>query len=456
MRHASSLADPTHSKAPRQPLVSPRTSLEIPRATVQGLSVATLFADERSASVARAVQALMSRVGAPIDIRHLPAALAHGGTVGRIGVPTAATALMLDQRVMLGSTFGASPLAPVSRLWRGLQRRADVLVDMRQCATLPGSAAALAGAERDVLLVAHRVFERTPRPDAHPGEQWTRSRDAAELVYRLAAAENRVVLLVLPIGRGSQMQQSFSDALERHARLHRLPTPRTVKAGLLAALLSGEAGSGRWLAASVMRIDALCALTNEAIGDTGPWPVVSMGRDVTFYDTPAASRSADSACAMLLVMASLLKRNGRPALARTLLHALHLTVAAAARMREELGTELQVPTDAFVRGVLANWGRAESAEQARTGRPGDRGHRRMLDPTLSRDGVELLPETGQPTDHLDTVLLHHFGLEHRGRGEQPVPVLSEHLHQRAVGEFAGDRRHHVLFLEPAVKRAANR
>ena len=59
-------------------------------------------------------------------------------------------------------------------------------------------------------------------------------------------------------------QQSFADALERQARVHRLPSPRIVKAGLLAALLCGESSTARWLVASVMPMSELSALATEA------------------------------------------------------------------------------------------------------------------------------------------------------------------------------------------------
>ena len=395
MRHASSAALPLEADVPRQMCPVDAAVDVVSLALAHPLKMATLLADEQTEIVARRVQEFMATIGVALDMRHLPATLARGGTVGRIGVPQPAVSLMLDQRVMLGRTHGGSPLAPVTRLWRGLQRRADVLLDVIQSTTFPGSNAAAAGNQRDVLLVAHRVHERAVRAapgDAQSADQWMRARDAAEHVYRLASADGRPVMLVLPIGRVTLTQQLFTDALERHARLHRAPAPRTVKAGLLSALLCGESACARWLVASVMHIDELTALTTEAIGDTGPWPVMSIGRDATFYDLPAAESDGDGASALLLVMASLLHRNCQTDLAQTLLRAVQTTTAAAARMREELGTDFRVPTEAFLHGILANWGRSDSAEESRPRGAGNRGHGRVLNAPLRRDGVELLPD----------------------------------------------------------------
>jgi hypothetical protein len=148
------------------------------------------------------------------------------------------------------------------------------------------------------------------------------------------------------------------EALERQARLQRLPAPRTVKAGLLAALLSGESGCARWLVASAMPIEELSQLTTEAIGDTGPWPVLSLGRGATFYNLPATTSGPSDPVPMLLVLVSMMQRSGQGAFARSLFDATLVTRAAEARMREELGLELSVPADAFLRGVMANWGRS--------------------------------------------------------------------------------------------------
>jgi hypothetical protein len=359
MRHVSSHAQPIDTVPVRQlrPVIestpSPVRTADAP------LALATLFGADLTDDVMRAVRGLLEHVGAPIDVCRISPALASTGTVGRIGVPYEAVALMRRQRVMVGASFGTCPLEPVSRLWRGLQRRADVVLDVRQCSTMPGSAAAHHGVDRDVLLVAHRVLERAAGParNTSSADQWTRARHAAEIVYRLAASEDRPVLLVLPVGRGTPAQRMFSDALERQATLQRAQAPRCVKAGLLSALLSSDGGAERWLVASVMRMEGLSTLTTEAIGDTGPWPVMSLGRDVTFYDMPTSVRDSGDVLPMLLVLVSALHRSGSATLARALMQALLTTAAAAARMREELGTELIVPHHAFVRGVLANWGR---------------------------------------------------------------------------------------------------
>jgi hypothetical protein len=210
-----------------------------------------------------------------------------------------------------------------------------------------------------VLLVAHRVLERTARAigsTADDSDARIRALDAADLVCQLAMAEQREMLLVLPVGRGTASQRSFVDALERQARVHQLRAPRQVKAGLLAALLSGEGGDTRWIVATVMTMADVSAVACEAIGDTGPWPVVSIGRDACFYDMPA-SGDADDPLPMLLAVSALLEREGHAESAQALIGAVSITLAAAARMREELGTDMPVPREAFLRGLLANWGR---------------------------------------------------------------------------------------------------
>ncbi len=325
------------------------------------LSVATLFADPHRDRLAQAVQASLSRLAVTIDLRSVPASLARSGTAGRISVPHAAAQIVQRQGAVLGAGFGGDPLTPIARLWRGLQRRADVLVDVRQCTTLSGSDAERAGNQRDVLLVTQRMLDRSvrhSRSDSQSADRWTRARDSAEIVYRMAAAGQRSVLLVLPVGRGIGAQACFADALERHARAQRLPAPRAVKAGLLAALLAGARGDTRWLVASVMPIEELSQLVAEAIGDTGPWPVVSIGRGATFYDMPVASASVDDPVPMLLALVNQLQRSGRVTIARAMFDALTVTMSAEARIREELGGALSVPVDAFLRGVSANWGRA--------------------------------------------------------------------------------------------------
>ncbi len=344
---------------PRLQAAAARMALPVDAST---LSIATLLDASHHAPALEAVLEFARSLGVPLDAQNIPADLARTGVVGRIGVPRDAGRTMLRQRGVVGATVGADPLAPVSRLWRGLQRRADVLIDMRRFLTLPGSDAARAGVDRDVLLFSQRITERaTPRREGatstNTADQWTRARHAAELAYRHALAEDRQLLLVLPVGRGTDAQRLFNDALDRQARQQRLAPPRTVKAGLLSALLTGEAGKGRLLAASVMSIDELTAMATEAVGDCGPWPVVSVGQRATFYDMPSESTGIAQPLPLLLVLATMLQREGRGDLAQQLQESVWLTLAALTRMRDELGMVFSPPTDAFLRGVLTNRGR---------------------------------------------------------------------------------------------------
>lgn len=346
------------------PGLAPSHDPVAPHAAVEALRVAALFDDARHEQLFSALRDFCVTIGSPLQCQVIPASVAPGGTVGRIGVPRDVVAVMREQRIVVGATMGMDRYTPVTRLWRGLQRRADVLVDLRQCTTLPGSAADHAGHQRDVLLLSQRMVDgiaSRPRADSETGsvQAWSRARQVAEMVFRIAAAEQRTVLLVLPVGRGTEMQQFLRDAVERQARLHRIAPPRVVKAGLLSALLSGEQGRERWLVASVMPIADLCAAVDEAIGETGSWPVISIGRDATFYDMP--STRGDDPLPPLLLIATLLHRAGHTELARTLLQAVLLTTSAETRMREELGMPMAVPLEAFLRGVLANWGRASMA-----------------------------------------------------------------------------------------------
>jgi hypothetical protein len=341
------------------------------------IGIASLFTDDRLDRDLLAMQRFASAIGAVIDCQAIPPQLAREGTVGRIGVPRDAVAMMRRQRVVLGATGGADPLAPVTRLWRGLQRRADVQVDLRSCSTLPGSQAWHAGIERDVLLLSQRLLDRgTSRKSRNPADdaagQWTRAREAADLAYRIAAAEGRHLLLVTPVGRSTEAQQFFTDALERQARLQRVASPRVVKAGLLAALLSGDTGRERWLVASVMSIDELSAMATEAVGETGPWPVLSLGRDASFYTMPSAVADAPEPVALLLVLEQLLQRSGRAELSRQLMASLRLTMAALARTREEFGAPLALPMDEFLQAITANWGRAPLPGPVRDRRTTDR------------------------------------------------------------------------------------
>jgi hypothetical protein len=165
-------------------------------------------------------------------------------------------------------------------------------------------------------------------------------------------------LLVVPVGRGTAAQRHFADAVVRTARQHRMPSPRMVKAGLLSALLCGDSGRERWLVTSVMPIEELSATTDQAIGSTGPWPVISIGTEATFYDMPVLTETGHGdPVPLLLVAVAMLNRGGRPELAHALLQSVRVTTEAAARMQEELGGSLDVPLDAFLSGVCVNWGR---------------------------------------------------------------------------------------------------
>lgn len=400
----------TAELAPRLPrgaaapdrLMSARHEPERPLRALEpaGVSFATLVEDSRLDGVVESVLEMLRTVGAPLSGKSISTELARGGTVGRIGVPHEALRVMSQQRVVIGGSIGTNQLSPVSRLWRGLQRRADVMVDVRQCTTLPGSNADLAGHQRDVLLFSQRMLEGTSRrrangADADAAGLWSRARHAAEMAYSLAVTENRPLLLVLPVGRGTASQQFFTDALERQARLHRLPSPRTVKAGLLSALLTGDRGRERWLVASVMSIEELSATAVEAVGDTGPWPMLSFGRAASFYDMPAQPLGEPiDPLPFLLVVSSLLQRGGRADVARTLLHASLITASAVTRMREELGTAFHVPLDAWMAGVIANWGRMPVAPVARERRASARrplpvvaGLRLRIEASMTATGV---------------------------------------------------------------------
>lgn len=345
------------------------------RPATQGLTVASLSAGDTLAQPLATLERLARRLGVSIDVKAIPSGLARAGQVGRIGVPREAAAVMQQQGVLIGSTFGGDPLAPVARLFRGLQRRADVVVDVRPFVTLPGTRLGADSWERDVLLFSQRPLERTTaRRDAtnlDDAREQARSRDAAALAYRLCAAERRKLMLVLPVGRGTRAQQAFAEALQQHAIANRLAPPRIVKAGLLAALLSGESGRERWLVSSVIPIDELSAMVSESVGPVVNWPVLSYGRGASFYDLPVTADG--DAVPLLLVLASLLQRSGRSELAQSLQASVLMTCAARTRAAEELGvSELRVPLDDFVAGVLANWGREPVMASPRERRSVDR------------------------------------------------------------------------------------
>lgn len=333
------------------------------RATApEPLTIAAFLDEPTFAAPLAALQRFATGIGTSLTVDSFPIALARAGTIGRIGVPREAIDTMIRQQIAVAATLGGDPLSPASRLWRGLQRRADVMVDLRQCITLPGSTAAIAGHQRDVLLFSQRNHEgpmrggRT-RADAGTSAEWSRARRTAEMAYAMAAAENRTLLYVTPVGRGTHAKHLLADALVRQARVQRMASPRTVKAGLLSALLSGEHGRERWLVVSTATIAELSAMVTEAIGETGPWPVVSVAPDVVFLDMPAASGAQNATVSLLLVIATLLQRQGNVALAQRVLQSLDVTASALLRMHDELGYAFDVPAEAFLAGVASNLGR---------------------------------------------------------------------------------------------------
>jgi hypothetical protein len=107
-----------------------------------------------------------------------------------------------------------------------------------------------------------------------------------------------------------------------------------------------------------MPMDELITIADEAIGDTGPWPVLSVGTNASFFDMPASRTAHEQPVAVLLALIGMLERIGDGARARTLLQSLRLTSSAVVRMEEELGTVLNVPAVSFLAGVMANLGRA--------------------------------------------------------------------------------------------------
>jgi hypothetical protein len=157
-----------------------------------------------------------------------------------------------------------------------------------------------------------------------------------------------------------------------------------------------------------MPMGELSALTTEAIGDAGPWPVVSVGRGATFYDMPASAPDAHDPVPLLLVIVHMLQRSGRSAWARALCDALLVTRTAEVRMREELGTDLPVPTDAFLNGVLANWGRTPAGSAV--------GERVTVDAARAPAGL-----IGEP---LRTLSLDTWTLETPERRTRSRPALS--------------------------------
>lgn len=438
---------------PPAPAAAPRVS-QPARPAAHGLTVATLSPADALAQPMAVLERLARRLGVPFDVKAIPASLARAGQVGRIGVPREAATVMQQQGVMIGATFGGDPLAPVARLFRGLQRRADVVVDVRPLVTLPGTRLGADAWERDVLLFSQRPLDRTsPRTEASDmddAREQSRSRDAAALAYRLCAAERRKLMLVLPVGRGTRAQQAFAEALQQHAIANRLAPPRIVKAGLLAALLSGESGRERWLVSSVIPIDELSAMVGESVGPVVAWPVLSYGRGASFYDLPVHAEG--DAVPLLLVLASLLQRSGRGEMAQALQAAVLMTCAARTRAAEELGVpELRVPFDDFVSGVVANWGRQPVVPSPRERRSVERdplgvaGLRLRIESALPATAVrDAITSALRPTGlevasvrSLETRLARGdmaFDVRVRGRlGEAPTGDASSPFALRALG-----------------------
>ena len=290
----------------------------------------------------------------------IPADLARGGTVGRIGVAADAVRLMQQQRLLLSSAKTADdPLSPVPRMWRGLQRRAQVLLDVQRCVTLPGSDAARRGNLRDVLLVSHRQHDRRATRRSGTGEvPWgLDAQRAAELCWSIAVSEQRTVLLVEPIGRVTPAQRDFAAALCSVARAHRAPAPRSVKAGVMAALLTGDHTVSRHLLASAMPMSELHHTACAAVGDPGPWPVLSIGRQASFYEVVDSEGPMTLALSMLLALVSVLERSGQPTLARTLMQSIQVSCAAAARLRDPDPADAAQQAALFLSAIRANWGR---------------------------------------------------------------------------------------------------
>ena len=76
----------------------------------------------------------------------------------------------------------------------------------------------------------------------------------------------------------------------------------------------------------------------------------------------------------------------------------------------------------------------------------------MLQSSLYGDGIEMLFESLQLSDQLDTVLAADFFLDHRHAREDPMPVLSERFQCRTVVELT-----HNIRMQPmvaAIGRAA--
>lgn len=80
----------------------------------------------------------------------------------------------------------------------------------------------------------------------------------------------------------------------------------------------------------------------------------------------------------------------------------------------------------------------------------------MLQPSLCSDGVEMLFESLQLSDQLNTVLAADFFLDHRHAGEDPVPVLSERFQCRTVVELTHNIRMQPMVDQPLVEQPPKR
>jgi len=82
--------------------------------------------------------------------------------------------------------------------------------------------------------------------------------------------------------------------------------------------------------------------------------------------------------------------------------------------------------------------------------------RRVMQPLIDRDRIELLAHRFAPTDDPDVVTAAKLVFEH-GRGrKEPPPVLAERVHERAVVELGDQRRAQLRGVEPLVQPAAHR
>lgn len=334
------------------------------------LSIACFWDDAGVDEALVAARRVLQHMGVALEPRAVPASLAKAGTVGRIGVPSQAIRAVADAGVALGATLSLDPLAPLPRMWRGLQRRCDVLADVRHCVTLPGSEAHAMGHERDIVLVSQRRTERSLadwRGADSDVDGWGRARRVAELAFRLAQADGRKVVLAVPPGRLTAGQKLLADACDREARQQRLDGVRTVKSGLLAALITGDTGREPMVVVSPMSMEELSATVTAAIGDVGPWPVVAAGERVTFFDIPPVRHESGSPIdptGVLLACVAMLHRQGLSEPAAGLLHAIRLALAAEARMRPAGAARVHVGADALAGAVIAHYGRHRPAPAA--------------------------------------------------------------------------------------------